>query len=187
MLLLIHNLLRVSQVDSFNHHAGDGAFFNREKLQEVRLVDLRDELTDFDVAVEVLPTAAASQVHELVTVVSTFTAQTLLDLHNVLFLEEPGGCVLEFPHAQNNLLCLWTAHAYLWPRSTQSRCGPQATPRRHAHLFTLGCLLLADRDLKLVLGDPDTILAEAVVDRVVFHNGAIQSEQIESPSRVGVL
>jgi len=51
VLLLVHDLGRVRQVNRVNHHASNGALLHSQQLQEVSLIDLTDQLTDLDVTV----------------------------------------------------------------------------------------------------------------------------------------
>ena len=98
MLLLVHYLSWISQVDSFDHHASDRAFLDGEQLEQVSLVDLCDEFADFDIAVEVLPAPPTRQVNKGVAVVAAFLAQAVLNLQNVSLFEKPHGSILQLAH-----------------------------------------------------------------------------------------
>ena len=111
MLFLVHNFVRVSQIDRFNHHASDATLFNRQKLQEVRLVDLSDQLANLDVTHEVLAATSTRQVHKVVTLVTASLAQLIIYLNDILLLEQPGWCILKLSHLQDSLLRTCTAHA----------------------------------------------------------------------------
>lgn len=94
MFLFVHNLRRVSQVNCLDHHASHGAFLDSEKLQEVGLIDLTNQFTDFDITVEVLTASATGQVNEAITMVTASVTETVLNLDDVLFLEESDWGIL---------------------------------------------------------------------------------------------
>ena len=124
-----------------------------------------------------------------VAVISALVTQAVLDLNDVRLLEQPDWSILELSHLKNRLGNTRTAHA---DRSgAHSRLSHSATAHTtrlsHAHLFAISKLLLANRNLQLILSDSNTVPTETVIDGMVLDNRTIQGKQVKSTCRVSVL
>lgn len=89
MFNLVHNFIRFFKIQSFDHHFSSAALLNDKQLEQVGLINLVDQLVDFNVSHYMLSFSPAGKMRKSITVGFTFQAQLIVNHINVIFFEQP--------------------------------------------------------------------------------------------------
>jgi hypothetical protein len=88
MLFGIHDLIRLLKFDCLNHHFSSATFFDNKKLKQIILVDLMNQLVDFNITHHMLSLTPTCQVYKPITMSLALVTQLIIYSINICLFEK---------------------------------------------------------------------------------------------------